>query len=219
MEGFIIFVVIMFIFNMITKQAKKKEQQQKEARRAEQQARASAAAPQQPSVYARPDDPRFPSMPHTQTGAAPSAQSMARATQHEQAQRERMQHEQAQREQMHREQAQHARQQRPPTQRAQQVNRTVMTSQLQEISETKHHTLDASYISGHAHTESSMGGSAAECPPTPEYGGLQQRGSAAPLPGIPSGFELGRLIDERNELARGVLLAEVLGKPKALRRR
>lgn len=80
---------------------------------------------------------------------------------------------------------------------------------LQEIM-GRRHTLEASSITGHSHTEYGMSGQPEACPPvsaavnTPQIAAIKV-GPAA-------------LMGDHNALAQAVIFSEILGKPKALRR-
>lgn len=85
-----------------------------------------------------------------------------------------------------------------------------------ESTQGRRHVLEASSISGHAHTESSMTGRPAPCPP-PKAAPVVA--AASPIPEH-AGVNIGkmRLRFDGDSVAAGLLYGEILGKPKALRR-
>ena len=89
---------------------------------------------------------------------------------------------------------------------------TSVASSLQEISSSVgHHNVEASSIAGHYHVENSMTGFGSDCPPktAPVHRKVQ-------TPAAPVSAPSGRFTQE--QLRNGIVLAEILGKPKALRR-
>ncbi len=82
----------------------------------------------------------------------------------------------------------------------------------------KRHTLEASSLTGHAHTESSLTGIVEECPPkAPQTQPAQA--PAFPRPGMPAADAPAPFNWNVSEVTRGLVLAEILGKPKALKNR
>ncbi|MDL2235549.1 hypothetical protein LJC07_05255 [Christensenellaceae bacterium OttesenSCG-928-L17] len=85
-------------------------------------------------------------------------------------------------------------------------------------SSEKRHKLTASSISGHSHMESSLLGLEEDCPPTAAQ--AQAAKGAKPVaqqPASPLAAELRETMKNRNSLVQGMLIGEILGKPKALR--
>ena len=102
-----------------------------------------------------------------------------------------------------------------PTAQVQQRMSTTHTqaapaSRLTQLEQTKQHTLRPSNETGHAHEETSMTGFEPECPPE-----LLRRGdpdaAAHPGKGLPA------FTWNANAVLNGIVYAEILGKPKALR--
>lgn len=82
-----------------------------------------------------------------------------------------------------------------------------------EATRGRRHTLEASSLTGHAHTESSMTVAPEHCPPE------AVRAAAivsAHAPAIPAA--LARLSTDQNAVMQAILYSEILGKPKAMRR-
>lgn len=94
--------------------------------------------------------------------------------------------------------------------------RTEMASRLSQIRETTRHALEASSLTGHAHEETSLSGDAAECPSEAKRGPV--RPSDAPSTAFVP-VRTSALSWNAPAVRAGFLYAEILGKPKALRRR
>jgi len=75
----------------------------------------------------------------------------------------------------------------------------------------RRHVLEASSVTGHAHTESSISGSKGACPPVAAPVLRETRQSEPQTAAVKLQFD-------QNNLASGLLYGEILGKPKALRR-
>lgn len=89
-----------------------------------------------------------------------------------------------------------------------------LTSQLTEIAEhASSHVVEASSISGHAHEETSMSGIAADCKPEPH----KKRSAPATVP-APAAASASAFSWDPADARNGLILAEIMGKPKALRR-
>ena len=80
---------------------------------------------------------------------------------------------------------------------------------LQEVM-GRRHTLEASSITGHAHTENGMSGPPEACPPVAQLVKTPQLAAVKIGPAA--------LMDDHNALAQAVIFSEIIGKPKALRR-
>lgn len=90
---------------------------------------------------------------------------------------------------------------------------TTIESRMEET-RGRRHTLEASSLTGHAHTESSMGGAPEHCPPQ-----TVRVAASVPVhtsPAIPAA--LARLSTDHNAVMQAILYGEILGKPKAMRR-
>lgn len=94
--------------------------------------------------------------------------------------------------------------------------RTEMASRLSQIRETTRHTLESSALTGHAHEETSLSGAQAECPTDATRGAVHAADAPARAlaPGRPPVLSW-----TVPAVRAGFLYAEILGKPKALRRR
>ena len=105
---------------------------------------------------------------------------------------------------------------RPPrSARVKAAEGTTLTSpetRLTKPVSSERHTLEASQLTGHAHEETSMTGFTEECEPSgkPKRAPLAAAAEVAPA-------SAPRLTVE--DLRRAVVLTEILGKPRALRRR
>lgn len=86
-----------------------------------------------------------------------------------------------------------------------------------EAPQGRRHTLESSLLTGHAHTESSIDGVYEECPP--ELAVAVDTTAVGEAQAISNGNSLGQLLQNKNALAQGIVLYEILGKPKALRAR
>ena len=92
--------------------------------------------------------------------------------------------------------------------------RAAMTAQVHASNESRH-TLEASSLTGHSHVESSLTGLAADCPPESQ---LRRSAGATVAACVDSGASI-PFEWNASEVARGLILSEILGKPKALQRR
>lgn len=91
--------------------------------------------------------------------------------------------------------------------------RKAMEAQVQQPA-GRRHTLEASSITGHAHTESSITGFVENCPPATPASAKVAAAAAAPSPAGDQPFSW-----NVQDVAHGLVLAEILGKPKALKTR
>ena len=94
--------------------------------------------------------------------------------------------------------------------------RTELGTSLSQIRETTRHALESSALTGHAHEETSMSGAQAECPTDATRSAVHTADAPAGAlaPGRPP-----TLSWSIPAVRAGFLYAEILGKPKALRRR
>lgn len=99
------------------------------------------------------------------------------------------------------------------------ASRTRAAIDAQVRTTSAQHTLEASSIAGHAHTESSLSGGFGEACPPPAHQAAGRAAVSRPLversgtdPAIPFQWSV-------QDAARGMVLSEILGKPKALRKR
>ena len=102
---------------------------------------------------------------------------------------------------------------------------TQVNTDIRSSSEDRH-PLEASSISGHAHMESSLTGFEESCPPTVKPAPQPARKKPAATPASPktaqrSTFANGESAFRWNadNVAQGIILGEILGKPKALQKR
>lgn len=92
--------------------------------------------------------------------------------------------------------------------------RQSMTSQLTQIQQSAgSHVIEASSISGHAHEESSLTGITQDCGPATVRPWANQQPGTVPATTSPSAF-----CWNSKDVRNGLVLAEILGKPKALRK-
>ena len=94
--------------------------------------------------------------------------------------------------------------------------RTELGTSLSQIRETTRHALESSALTGHAHEETSMSGAQPECPTDATRSAV--RAADAPAGALAPGRPL-TLSWNVPAVRAGFLYAEILGKPKALRRR
>lgn len=87
-----------------------------------------------------------------------------------------------------------------------------MTSSLTELAHTKQHTLAPSHEMGHAHQETSMTGFEPDCPPV----GVRNSAKAADVPQVTEP-DMPVFIWRQDAVLDGLIYAEILSKPKALR--
>ena len=102
----------------------------------------------------------------------------------------------------------------PPTRDPNEKRDTLSTLQTTiSASHEKRHTLEATslVLDGHTHIESSLSGTTPDCPPPISRAAVKKPAPAQPplLQGI---------VWDRNTITQGILLGEILGKPKALQR-
>lgn len=224
-------LILIGIILLVVSNAKKKKQKEEEARR-----RAQAARAAQPSGQAEPAaadarfpwdrepstptaDPRFPPVTPVQASRPPldprfpdiDAAELAR-------------NQGAAAQQRARQQAQAAavsKQQPAPAPRAQQtVMQAVGESISQQVGDRmqtpvgRRHVLEASSVTGHAHTESSIDNGREEACPPAVLRQRQPQQEAAPR------MQVGalHLAFDQSSVVSGLLYSEILGKPKALRR-
>lgn len=107
----------------------------------------------------------------------------------------------------------------PPPQARQQTRvQSNMSTNMADRTTTMHstlrHALEASSVTGHAHTESSITGIEPECPPEKPRSRFAAPETAAP---VPSAVSANAFTWNVNDVTRGLILSEILGKPKALR--
>lgn len=238
----IILVILAIVFFVANRNAKKKREEEQK-RRAQQAAQMQGAAPPQPDPRAQAyapaerqrEDPRFPSYGPAQQREDPRFPSYGAAQQredprfpgHAPAQQRPGMAAAAQQGQARPVAAQHQAKQQPM--RTDPIRERVSQSVTQKVSAqvdsrlketTRQHDLEASFLTGHAHTESSMEAEQA-CPParrgerTAAPGAAPQPRYAAPQPLYAALESLGT---DTNALMQGIVIAEILGKPKALRR-
>lgn len=107
--------------------------------------------------------------------------------------------------------------------------RETMQAQVRASSETRH-PLEASSLSGnrHTHMESSLTGIESDCPPvlTAAREGNQRQGTPSrtgatgtPAPNASAASPLAAFRWDVTDVTRGLILSEILGKPKALQKR
>lgn len=224
MDYIFILIAVLIIVSNISK--KKKQAQQAEERRRAQQQAGQGGQPQSydmpytplpASAQGRPADPRFPEY-------APAQQADPRFPEYTPAQQGSAQRQAAPRPvQQQRNTPPPQRNTPPPQSRMQQALREGEGTTLQQAATSvgshgttlqevmgRRHTLEASSLTGHAHTENGMSGPPEACPPnaqlvkTPQLAAVQ--------------FGPAALMGDRNALAQAVIFSEILGKPKALRR-
>ncbi len=94
--------------------------------------------------------------------------------------------------------------------------RTDIASRLSQIRETTRHTLESSSITGHSHEETSISGVQPNCPSDAARSPAQ---STVPRSTAPIPARNPALFWDASSVRAGILYAEILGKPKALRRR
>ncbi len=92
-----------------------------------------------------------------------------------------------------------------------------ISSNLTQIGETKRHTLEASFVSGHAHEETSMTGVQRDCASSAGKVSVEAANSAAAPVTAPISA-MGLCFDAQ-AVRNGIIYAEILEKPKALRNR
>ena len=102
-----------------------------------------------------------------------------------------------------------------PAARPRRVAKETVRSSLKQIdSSVGHHNVEASSISGHSHQETSLTGIVETCPPEPRRPAAKPAAAAAPAasvrPSIP--------VLNPKTVREGIIMAEILGKPKALKR-
>jgi len=215
---FIIIAVLVIIGNINKK--KQKQAQEEARRRAQQQAAAQGGQPQSfdmpytplpDTAQGRAADPRFPDYTPAQQGDprfpeyTPAPQSAAPVQR----------------------QAAQPRHTPPPQRQAQpRVQQTFQEGEgttlqraatsvnshgttLQEVM-GRRHTLEASAVTGHAHTEYGMSGPPEVCPPPSQVVNAPQAAAVNIGPAA--------LMADHNALAQAIIFSEILGKPKALRR-
>lgn len=102
---------------------------------------------------------------------------------------------------------------------------TAMDIKIHSSNEDRH-TLQPSSISGHAHVESSITGFEEDCPPAVRPARQTSNKKAATPPAFSKGAQRSTLAGagtvfswNADEVTQGIILAEILGKPKALQRR
>ncbi|MDO4572786.1 MAG: hypothetical protein Q4C13_05415 [Clostridia bacterium] len=81
-------------------------------------------------------------------------------------------------------------------------------SRLTEIQQTRRHTLTPSSEGGHAHEETSMTGFNADCPPAAEPEPVSAQAAGAGMPAFSW---------RPDAVLNGMIYAEILARPKALR--
>ena len=98
--------------------------------------------------------------------------------------------------------------------------RTVDTisSNLTQIGETKRHELEASFITGHAHEETSMTGVQKDCASTAKKVSVEAARAATVTSAVQPVSAMGLRFDAE-AVRNGIIYAEILDKPKALRSR
>ncbi len=105
--------------------------------------------------------------------------------------------------------------QQPPKQRVQSGMQSQMADRTTTMQSTLRHALEASSITGHAHTESSITGVEPECAPAdtrfPKNAHSSVQQDLAPETGSAFTWNV-------DDAARGLILSEILGKPRALQR-
>ncbi len=190
MEGWLIIALIFWIVSSVSK--KKKQAQQANRRRAEE-----GQAPSSPAAGR--EQPKRAEAPRARGGMPEAAFSDSRDPERA-ASREKASERPA----------------RPPrSNRVKAAEGTTLTSpetRLTKPVSTERHTLEASQLTGHAHEETSMTGFDEACEPAakPKRAPLAAAAEEAPA-AVP------RLSVQ--DLRRAVVLSEILGKPRALRRR
>ena len=219
MDFIIILIVLFVIFGNIKN--KKKQQEAQEARRRAAQAQQGGQpqsfdmpyTPSIPTMEGKDADPRFPDYTPPVIQAAPVQQAAPRSIQRQPARPQPMQQRQAPPPQQRH---------MPPLSRSQALGEGEGT-QLEhaatsvkpyestlQVPQGRRHTLEASSVTGHAHTESSMSGEQEPCPPGMQ--GVPVSRKTSPKTGIAA------LMTDKDALRQAVLYSEILGKPKALRR-
>lgn len=245
--GDIIWIVFILIAIVNVFSSRKKKQQEEAKRRAAAAAQeATRSEEEETPAYGTPArstqaDPRFPELDGGYVYAAKEADPrfpdyMPEAQQASDAQRVRQKESERalaeakyaarvrlmQQERQQREEQARIEQKRPMTARVGSTLQAPMQSRLEDPL-GRQHTLEPSFISGHAHTESSITGIQEDCPPprTAARAKVDRPAQVQPhqqAPDTPTADMLGRLVRSRNALVQGMLMSEVLGKPKALRR-
>ena len=192
MEGWLVLALIFWLITSISK--KKKQAEQANKRRAEE-----GQAPSSPAAAAGRQAPKRTSAPRAPGAMPDAAFSDARPEQRGPAQAK----------------ASGRPAPAPRSARVKAAEGTTLTrpeTRLTKPVATERHELEASQLTGHAHEETSMTGFADECEPAgkPKRASLtvQAETAASPVPRL--------TVDD---LRRAVVLSEILGKPKALRRR
>ncbi|MDD3921388.1 MAG: hypothetical protein PHO41_09485 [Eubacteriales bacterium] len=232
-----ILMIIIVVIGLIAKANKAKAAQEEARRKREAAARAAAGMPPadprypqqtrmpleplaptvQPTVVTRKPDPRFFDTDEEDEAARQAALAKIRqqAALREQEQKRRAQQAQAQRQQQTRQRMvlpdDEPEGLAAPGSLTANVASTVTSTMLQP--KGRRHTLEASSVTGHAHAETSMTGleSDADCPTEPAD--AVRAGNAASYT-----FGARALSFDRDAVVNGILYAEILGKPKALRR-
>ncbi|MEL7603582.1 MAG: hypothetical protein AAGU77_10550 [Bacillota bacterium] len=225
MDWIFILIAVLIIIGNINKKKQKQAQEEARRRAMQQQAAGQGGQPQSydmpytppsPSMEGRRADPRFPDY-------TPAPQADPRFPNYAPEQPASAQRQAAPRPAQQR----HTPPQQPLAQQAQPRVRQTMgegmgttlpraattvrshDTTLQEVM-GRRHTLEASSLTGHAHTETGMSGSQEPCPPAAQIVKAPQLAAVKAGPAA--------LMGDRNALAQAIIVSEILGKPKALRR-
>lgn len=195
-----LFFILAIGWVIFTSVAKKKQKEAQEAARRRNQSAPGPAAP--PVVPQRPFNPFFdtPAAPYASAEKATAPKAPAQP------------------------QAQAPRQAPPPRAAMQPApqyrgntdikGQTAMTQMRETVDITKRHTLSPGGAGSHAHQETSLTGIEADCPPeTIDVHAVQQAASYLPASAAATAFHW-----NANGVRQGLVMAEILGKPKALRR-
>jgi hypothetical protein len=232
MDIIIILIVLFVIFGNVKN--KKKQQEAQEARRRAAQAQQGGQpqrfdmpyTPLAPTMEGKDADPRFPEYapekkedPRFPDYTPPVQQAAPRSVQQQPAMQP------ATQQQMRQRQAPPPQQRHVPPPQARTQSQTYEEGTGPEIqhasisvrssestlqaTQGRRHTLEASSITGHAHTEAGMSGVQEACPPAQRVTVSRKTSSKA---GIAA------LMTDKDTLRQAVLYSEILGKPKALRR-
>ncbi len=231
---FIIIAVLVIIGNINKK--KQKQAQEEARRRAQQQAAAQGGQPQSfdmpytplpDTAQGRAADPRFPDYTPAQQGdprfpeytpapqsAAPVQRQAAQPRHTPPPQRQAQPRVQQQAQPRVQQQAQPRVQQTFQEGEGTTLQRAATSvnshgTTLQEVM-GRRHTLEASAVTGHAHTEYGMSGPPEVCPPPSQVVNAPQAAAVNIGPAA--------LMADHNALAQAIIFSEILGKPKALRR-
>jgi hypothetical protein len=221
MDWIFILIAVLIIVGNINKKKQKQAQEEARRRAMQQQAAGQGDQPQSfdmpytppsPSMEGRRADPRFPDY-------TPAPQADPRFPDYTPPQQG---HAPAQKQAAPRP-AQQQRHTPPQQPRAQQTMGEGMGTTLPRAATTvrshdttlqevmgRRHTLEASSLTGHAHTETGMSGSQEPCPPAAQSVKAPQFTAVKVGPAA--------LMGDRNALAQAIIVSEILGKPKALRR-